>query len=75
MSSEQFVDSAQTGYDAFLASKAKEINSTYPTLQVEFTPSYSTLSATQREKLNESMTKIGDIDMRLEKLKNLFMTS
>lgn len=75
MSSEKFVDSAQNGYDTFLASKAQEINSTYPTLQVQFTPSYSTLSATQREKLNESMTKIGDIDMRLEKLKNLFATS
>lgn len=58
MSSEQFTDSAQTGYDAFLASKAQEINSTYPTLQVEFTPSYANISATQKEKLNESMTKI-----------------
>jgi hypothetical protein len=41
-------------------------------LQIEFTPSYASLSPTQREKLNESMTKIGDIDMRLEKLKKLF---
>lgn len=75
MTSEQFVDSAQTWYDNFLTNKAKEINSTYPTLQVEFTPSYSNLSATQKEKLNESMTKIWDIDQRLEKLKELFVKS
>jgi murein DD-endopeptidase MepM/ murein hydrolase activator NlpD len=72
MTSEQFTNNASTWYDQFLRSKEKEINSTYPTLQIEFTPSYASLSATQREKLNESMTKIGDIDMRLEKLKKLF---
>ena len=72
MTSEQFANNASTGYDKFLRSKEQEINATYPTLQVEYTPSYASISATQREKLNESMTKIGDIDMRLEKLKKLF---
>ena len=75
MTSEQFTESAQTWYDSYLTNKAKEINSTYPTLQVEFTPAYSTLSATQREKLNDSMTKIWDIDQRIEKLKTLFNKS
>lgn len=75
MTSEQFVDSAQDGYSAYLASKEQEINSTYPTLQIKFTPSYSNISATQKEKLNESMTKIGDIDQRIERLKTLFKKS
>lgn len=75
MTSEQFAENANSGYSAYLASKEQEINSTYPTLNIQFTPSYATISATQREKLNESMTKIGDIDRRLERLKTLFNES
>jgi hypothetical protein len=58
MTSEQFINNADVGYNEYLKTKAQEISSQYPTLNVEFTPSYSNNSATQREKLNESMTKI-----------------
>lgn len=58
MTSEQFVDSAGERYDKFLREKENEINSVYPTLNIEFTPSYNNISATQKEKLNESLTKI-----------------
>lgn len=72
MTSEQFVDSAGEWYDKFLREKENEINSVYPTLNIEFTPSYNNISATQKEKLNESLTKIWDIDQRIGQLKKLF---
>lgn len=72
MTSEQFIDSANEWYNQYIQDKAKEISSTYPTLNIEFTPSYANISATQREKLNDSLTKIWDIDQRLQKLKDLF---
>lgn len=72
MTSEQFTSSADEWYNQFLRQKENEINSAYPTLNIEFTPSYNGISATQKEKLNESMTKIWDIDQRIEQLKTLF---
>lgn len=75
MTSQQFIDNASEWYNSYLKEKEQEINSIYPTLNVEFTPSYSTISATQREKVNESMKKIWDIDQRIEKLKSIFERS
>lgn len=72
MTSQQFIDNADSGYDAFLKTKAKEISDTYPTLDIEYTWNYAWNSATQKEKLNESVTKIGDIDSRISQLKSLF---
>ena len=73
MTSQQFMDKAEAGYDKFLKQKEQEISNTYPTLNIQFTPSYSTMSAIQREKLNESLTKIGDIDQRIQQFKKLFI--
>lgn len=72
MTSQQFMDNADSGYDAFLQTKAKEISDTYPTLDLQYTGNYAGQSATQKEKLNESVAKIGDIDSRITQLKDLF---
>jgi len=58
MTSQQFIDNADAGYDSFLKTKAKEISDTYPTLDIEYTGNYAGQSPTQKEKLNESVTKI-----------------
>lgn len=72
MTSQQFIDNADAGYDSFLKTKAKEISDTYPTLDIEYTGNYAGQSPTQKEKLNESVTKIWDIDSRISQLKALF---
>ncbi len=73
MSAEQFADLADTGYNKFLDQKAKEISRVNPTFDIEYIPSqYSANSQTQKEALNNSMTKIADFDKRMSRLIELF---
>lgn len=75
MTSQQFINNADAWYTQFLDSKAKEISDTYQTLDISYTPTYSQNSPTQREKLNESITKIWEVDSRLNQLLDLFEKS
>ena len=72
MTSQQFINNADAGYGEFLNNKSKELSSTYPTIDISYTPTYAQNSPTQREKLNDSVAKISDIDDRLTQLKKLF---
>lgn len=73
MNSQGFIQNADAWYTKFLESQAKEISAEQPTLDIVYNPQkYSAISATQREKLNESVTKIGDIDRRMTRLRELF---
>ena len=73
MNSQRFIQNADAWYTKFLESQAKEISAEQPTLDIVYNPQkYSAISATQREKLNESVTKIGDIDRRMTRLRELF---
>lgn len=73
MNSQKFIQNADAWYAKFLESQAKEISDEQPTLDIVYNPQrYSAMSATQREKLNESVTKIGDIDRRMTRLRELF---
>lgn len=72
MTSEQFINNADAGYTQFLDKKAKELSDTYPTVDIAYTPTYAQNSAPQREKLNDSIAKISDIDDRISQLKKLF---
>lgn len=76
MSADQFTAIADDGYRAFLDQKAKDISSKNPTLSLTYDLSqYSANSPTQREELNKSITKIGDIDKRMVRLIQLFKDS
>lgn len=73
MNSQRFIQNSDAWYTKFLESQAKEISAEQPTLDIVYNPQkYSAISATQREKLNESVTKIGDIDRRMTRLRELF---
>ena len=73
ITAEDFVASADTAYGEYLKRKASDINSQSPTMSVEFIPEqYSSATATQREKLNESINKISDFDNRMTQLIELF---
>lgn len=73
MNSQKFIQNADAWYTKFLESQAKEISAEQPTLDIVYNPQkYSAISATQREKLNESVIKIGDIDRRITRLRELF---
>jgi len=70
---EQFADMADAGYTKYLDQKAKEVSAENPTFDITFNPSqYSANSATQKEKLNDSLKSIGDFDKRMTRLRELF---
>ncbi len=73
MTFDQFIQQADEWYNTFLQQKASEYNSTSPTINIEYIPQqFSSISATQKEKLNESLAKIGDMDNRMNQLITLF---
>jgi hypothetical protein len=73
ITADQFIQTAQSGYEKSLQQKAKEINMQNKSLDIEFVPNiYSEISATQREKLNDSVNKITEIDTRMNQLKEIF---
>lgn len=73
ITADQFTQNAQAGYEKSLQQRAKEINAQNSSLNVEFVPNiYSEISATQREKLNESINKITEVDTRMKKLMDIF---
>lgn len=72
ITSEQFTNSAEKWYKEYLQNKSKEISSEYPNLNIEYTNNYASNTASQKEKLNESLTKIADVDRRISRLKELF---
>lgn len=73
LTADQFTQNAQAGYEQALKQQAQEISSQNKTLNIDYIPSiYSNISATQREKLNESVTKIWEVDSRMKQLMDIF---